>query len=72
MLLTIAPWTALWDRNYFAALWPWLRAWMAIGVVRGAVSAAGVVTAVGGLSDLYTLFARPAVRLEPPAGPPRA
>ena len=69
LLLTIAPWTGLWDRNYFAAHWPWLRVWMGIGLVRGAVSATGVVTAIGGMSDLYTLFARPTARFEPPPGP---
>jgi hypothetical protein len=56
VLLVLAPWSALWDRNYFAAMFPALGAWMASPYVKGAVSGIGVVTALGGLRDLVSAF----------------
>ena len=54
----------LWDRNYFAALLPWLRTLMAGDLLRGVVSLIGVVTVIAGLADLRSafvpLFSRPA------------
>jgi len=52
LVLTIAPWTVFWDRNYFAYTIPWVGEWMAIAYVRGAVTGVGLVTAVVGLRDL--------------------
>lgn len=54
----MAPWTALWDRNYFAALWPWLAALMQNDVARGTVTGVGVVTAWLGLRELGMTFWR--------------
>ena len=55
-LLVMAPWTPLWERNYFAALWPWLDVVMSNRVVRGAVSGVGLVTAWAGIKDLSSAF----------------
>ena len=52
LVLTIAPWTLFWDRNYFAFVVPWIGIWMSNSFVRGAVSGVGLVTAVAGLRDL--------------------
>jgi hypothetical protein len=55
-LLVMAPWTPLWHRNYFAALWPWLDVLMSNGFVRGAVSGVGLITAWAGVRDLSSAF----------------
>ena len=52
----MAPWTPLWERNYFAALWPWLEVAMDNRFVRGAVSGVGLVTAWAGVKDLSSAF----------------
>jgi hypothetical protein len=52
----MAPWTALWERNFFAGLLPWLGDWMANGYVRGGVTGIGLVTTVVGLRDLAGSF----------------
>ena len=49
VLLVLAPWSGLWERNYFAAALPWLGLWMA-------VTGMGLVTARGGLRDLVSAF----------------
>jgi len=51
-VLTIAPWTHLWDANYFAHLWPWLGGLMASPYVRGGVTGVGLITLAAGLRDL--------------------
>ncbi len=56
VLLVLAPWSGLWERNYFAAALPWLGLWMASAYVRGAVTGVGLVTALGGLRDLVSAF----------------
>jgi hypothetical protein len=56
ILLAVAPWTPLWDRNYFAAAWPQVRLWMSLDLIRAAVSAAGLLTMLAGVSDVYLLF----------------
>lgn len=67
LLLLIAPWTASWQHNYFAARAIWLAAWMDNQFVRGAVSGVGVITAVAGLRDLSSaLIARHARSTRPP------
>lgn len=50
----MAPWSRLWDRNYFGDLWPWLDVVMENLYVRGAVSGVGVVTAWAGIRDLVS------------------
>ncbi|HUF49138.1 MAG TPA: hypothetical protein VMM93_15075 [Vicinamibacterales bacterium] len=58
LLLAMAPWTALWERNFFASLLPWLGDWMASGYVRGGVTGIGLVTTVVGLRELAGSFLR--------------
>lgn len=53
----MAPWSRLWDRNYFGDLWPWLDVVMENLYVRGAVSGMGVVTAWAGVRDLVSAIA---------------
>ncbi len=55
-LLVMAPWTPLWDRNYFAAIWPWLEVAMRNHFVRGAVTGVGLITAWAGVRDLSSAF----------------
>ena len=55
-MLTIAPWTMFWSRNYFAHAVPWLGHWMANAYVRGAVTGVGLVTAFAGLRDLSAVI----------------
>lgn len=59
LVLAVAPWIPLWDRNYFATAWPQIRLWMSMDVVRAAVTTAGLLTLVAGLSDLYFVFVPP-------------
>ena len=72
ILLIFAPWTALWDRNFFAETQPWLHAVMANSFVRGGVTGVGVITVVAGLRDLTAaILRRPAASAEPSdASPP--
>ena len=56
VLLVLAPWSALWQRNYFAAHFPLLGHWMLSPYVKGAVTGIGLVTALGGLRDLVSAF----------------
>ena len=67
VLLVLAPWSALWQRNYFAAHVPWLGHWMASPYMKGAVTGIGLVTALGGLRDLVSAF-----MLRQPANKPHA
>ena len=62
--LLVAPWTALWDRNYFARLLPVLAALMSSSYARGAVSGVGLVTMAAGVRELFGVF----VTREPPDG----
>jgi hypothetical protein len=48
----MAPWTQLWERNYFGDLWPWLDAAMENFYVRGAVSGIGLITTWAGVRDI--------------------
>jgi len=56
LLLVVAPWTALWDGNFFARAVPLLGEWMASGFVRGGVTGIGLLTTVAGLRDLAGSF----------------
>ena len=50
----MAPWTQLWERNYFGDLWPWLDGIMENMYARGAVSGVGLITAWAGVRDLWS------------------
>lgn len=56
VLLVLAPWSGLWQRNYFAAHLPLVGQWMLSPYVKGAVTGIGLVTALGGLRDLVSAF----------------
>lgn len=56
LLLTIAPWTGFWDRNYFAQTVPAIGAIATNFFVRGAVSGLGLVNVAAGLSELLSVF----------------
>ena len=51
-MLTVAPWTAFWQRNYFVDVLPWMGPVMASAVARLVVVLAGLATALGGMTDL--------------------
>ena len=70
LVLTIAPWTQFWERNYFAYVMPWIGHWMANAYVRGGVTGVGLVTAFAGLRDLSSvILARSAASESPPPLP---
>jgi hypothetical protein len=54
-VLIVIPWSAFWDRNYFAQMAPALGAVMTNNFVRGAVSGLGVINVLAGLADLVSL-----------------
>lgn len=58
LLLIIVPWSAYWERNYFAQLSPLVEAIVVNNYVRGAVTGLGAVNVVAALVDLATLVRR--------------
>jgi hypothetical protein len=65
----MAPWTALWEQNFFAEALPTLGDLMANQFVRGGVTGVGVVTAIAGLRDLTSAVLARLPRDTPRAGP---
>ena len=57
LLLVLIPWSAFWERNYFAELWPSLQAFLTNNFVRGAVTGLGVVNALAGCFELLSMYA---------------
>ena len=55
-VLIVIPWSAYWDRNYFAALVPQLHPFLTNNFVRGAVSGLGVLNLLAGFSELAFVF----------------
>jgi hypothetical protein len=55
-VLVIVPWSAFWDRNYFAGSLPFLLEILNNNYVRGAVSGLGVVNVAAGVSELFSLL----------------
>jgi hypothetical protein len=56
LLLVLVPWSAFWDRNYFADLVPVLRDVIANNYVRGAVMGLGLINVWAALSELADIF----------------
>jgi hypothetical protein len=57
--LLVVPWSAFWDRNYFAEALPSLHLLITNNFVRGAVSGLGLVNVFAGLAEIVAiLFAR--------------
>src|SRR6266851_4512966 len=57
LLLIVLPWSAFWDRNYFASAWPGLRLIVTNNFIRGAVTGLGFVNLYAGFADLALVFA---------------
>ncbi len=55
-VLALVPWSAYWDRNYFADTLPWLRAIITNDFVRGGVTGLGLVNLAAGAMELVSIF----------------
>ena len=66
LVLTVAPWTVYWDRNYFVESLPILQAVLTSHVVRGAVTGVGVLSVGAAVVDVAAavsrVFSPPAAR----------
>jgi hypothetical protein len=56
LILVVAPWTLVWQRNVVGYWLPWLGTWINNEYLRGAVSGIGIVTIFAGLRDLTGAF----------------
>ena len=56
MLLLVLPWSAFWETNYFASIWPSIRPLMTNDYVRGAVSGIGLINLCAGILELAAIF----------------
>jgi hypothetical protein len=66
LLLIVLPWSAFWERNYFAYAWPQLAPLLKNNFIRGGVSGLGVVNLIAGVADLIpVLGARKDPKVEP-------
>jgi hypothetical protein len=54
--LVVVPWSAFWDRNYFAEAVPVIHAVITNNFVRGAVSGLGVINLIAGLGELISIL----------------
>ena len=55
IVLIVIPWSAFWDRNYFAQMTPPLAALMTNNFFRGAVTGLGVINVSAGLAELFSM-----------------
>jgi hypothetical protein len=55
-VLKLVPWSAYWDRNYFADSLPWLRVIITNDFVRGGVTGLGLVNLAVGAMELVSVF----------------
>jgi hypothetical protein len=58
LLLIVVPWSAYWERNYFAQISPVMEAIVTNNYVRGAVTGLGAVNVLTALADLAALLRR--------------
>ena len=65
--LLVVPWSAFWDRNYFAEALPPVHAFITNNFVRGAVSGLGLVNIFAGLGEIISILL--ARNREPDASP---
>jgi hypothetical protein len=56
LLLVLVPWSAFWERNYFAELVPVLKDVIENNYVRGAVMGLGLINVWAALSELADIF----------------
>ena len=57
LVLAVAPWSAYWERNYFAGLTPLLHDVITNSFFRGAVSGLGLVNLAAAIAELRSLLA---------------
>jgi hypothetical protein len=69
VVLIFIPWSAFWDRNYFAQLVPSLQSTITNNFVRGAVSGLGIVNVVAGLAELVSVVFAPSPERRPSLTP---
>ena len=55
LVLIVVPWSAFWDRNYFAQLAPLLGALITNNFVRGAVSGLGFINVSVGVAEIVSI-----------------
>jgi hypothetical protein len=56
LILVFLPWSAYWERNYFAQLLPPLQAFLANDFVRGGVSGLGLVNVLAGVAEIWSFL----------------
>lgn len=57
LVLAVVPWSAYWERNYFADALPMLHAIITNHFFRGAVSGLGLVNLAAAIAELRSLLA---------------
>lgn len=57
LVLAVVPWSAYWERNYFADALPMLHAIITNYFFRGAVSGLGLVNLAAAIAELRSLLA---------------
>lgn len=55
-VLIVVPWSAYWDRNYFAQGVPLVHGFVTNNFVRGAVSGIGLIDVAAGIGELVSLM----------------
>jgi hypothetical protein len=68
-VLIVVPWSAYWDRNYFAQALPAVHGLITNNFVRGAVSGIGVINVAAGVSELVSLMLSRQVERPAPISP---
>jgi hypothetical protein len=58
VVLALAPWSALWDHNYFIQAWPVIAVAAGNDYVRGAISGLGLINLAAGCAEMIGLFRR--------------
>lgn len=58
MILTVAPWTRFWERNYLVESGPLTEAILTSGIVRGSVTGLGIVSLCAVAVELWALIRR--------------
>ena len=66
-LLIVLPWSAFWERNYFAQAVPLVQDVITNNFVRGAISGLGLVNVCVGLVELVSVLA--SRHADPPPSP---
>lgn len=55
-VLIMAPWSAYWDRNYFAETVPAVRTFITNNFLRGAITGVGILNVAAALFELLSIF----------------